>query len=353
MPRLLLLHEEQGPGGIHTVLKTLQSSLIAQGWQITSLAVRPWPVGPRALWQAWQAWRLARQADVLLASNNFRPAYVAVLLGMLARQPAVVWVHGPLQAVLGCERPRTLKHRLLHWLYRHSQLVCVSQSSRASLLDWMDCPGLQAQLIRNPAPPWRETVATPAPPEASEASGCIDLGFVGRLSVEKRPDWLIEVLQQLPPHIRLNVVGDGPLLAELQSAGADLARAGRLRWHGAVPVSADTYSPWQLTLLCSAYEGYPMVALESMASGVPCVATPLPALREMLSTEGADWLAAKDSPTALAQKVLQVLQSPPETRRTQALAIARRHDAAAFGQQWHAMLLVQVQPQAPQTGGHA
>lgn len=363
MPRLLLIQEEQGHGGIHTVLQTLHSALVAQGWQITTLSVRPWPAGPRALWQAWQAWRMARSSDVLLASNNFRPAYVAVLLGAWARRPAVVWVHGPLQAVLGSERPRTLKHRLLHRLYRHGQLVCVSQSSRTSLLAWMNCPDLQAkvQVILNPAPPLTpslcESTATAAAPEAAEASGWIDLGFVARLSTEKRPGWLLEALRLLPPHIRLNVVGDGPLMPELQAAGAELARAGRLRWHGALPVQPTTYANWQLTLLCSAYEGYPMVALESMAAGVPCVATPLPALREMLGTEGTEWLAAEDSPAALAQKVLDVLQTAPEARRARALAIARRHDATAFGQQWHALLLAQTQAhaqaRAPQPGGRA
>ena len=340
MPRLLLIREEQGHGGIQTVLQTLQQALVDQGWDITTLPVRPWRWGLLSLWRAW---RLAREADVLLASNNFRPAYVAALLARLAGRPAVVWVHGPLQAVLGCDRPRTLKHRGLQALYRRCTLVCVSETSRASLLAWLGRPEPAAQVIRNPAPCPVTTEARPVVHDTAQTPAWVDLGFVGRLSKEKRPDGLLQMLRQLPAHLRLNVVGDGPLRAELQSAGVDLEREGRLRWLGALSVTPQTYATWQLTLLCSAYEGYPMVALESMAAGVPCVGTPLPALQEMLGVEGAEWLAAQDSPHALAQTVLRVLQTPPDSRRERALAIARRHDAATFGQQWHAVLLGQMQ----------
>lgn len=343
MPRLLLIREEQGHGGIQTVLQTLQQALMNQGWDVTTLPVRPWCWSPVALCRAW---RLAREADVLLASNNFRPAYGAVLLGWLTRRPAVVWVHGPLQAVLECDRPRTLKHRWLQAIYRRCILVSVSHTSRASLVDWMGQAELPVEVIHNPAPTAVATDARPAQHDHAQTPAWIDLGFVGRLSKEKRPDGLLQMLRQLPAHIRLNVVGDGPLRAELQSAGADLEHEGRLRWLGALPVEAQTYAPWQLTLLCSAYEGYPMVALESLAAGVPCVGTPLPALQEMLGAEGADWLAPEDNPHALAQTVLRVLQTPPEQRRKQSLAIARRHDATVFGQQWHALLLDQMPARA-------
>jgi len=345
MPRLMLITEEQGHGGIHTVLQQLQASLHTQGWQVQKLAVRPMRAG-----QVWRGWRMARQADVLLASNNFRPAYLTVLLAALSRRPAVVWVHGPLQAVLGSERPRTFKQRALCWLYRRTQLVCVSHTTRESLQAWMGAPNAQVPVIHNPAPPCSRFETPPQ----DDAQPFTDLGFVGRLSAEKRPEWLLEVLRQLPPHFRLSVVGDGPLLKTLQAQGADLARAGRLRWLGAMPVERHTYQRWQLTLLCSAYEGYPMVALESMAAGVPCVGTPLPALREMLGPHADHWLASEDSPSALANKVLRVLESPGAERSKLAHAVAAEHDTERFGLAWHALLMAQARTQArDREGGQA
>ena len=91
---ILLLTEESGVGGVQTTLYWLESGLAERGWQVTRLSVRR---GRPSLWACWQA---ARRAQVLVASNNFRPAYAAVALAWLARKPSVVWVHGPLHEVL-------------------------------------------------------------------------------------------------------------------------------------------------------------------------------------------------------------------------------------------------------------
>ena len=92
--QILLLTEESGVGGVQTTLGLLSSALAARGWQIARLPVRR---GRPSLWACWQA---ARRAQVLVASNNFWPAYWAVALGWLSGRPSVVWVHGPLSEVL-------------------------------------------------------------------------------------------------------------------------------------------------------------------------------------------------------------------------------------------------------------
>ena len=90
----LLLTEEQGHGGVNTMLGLLGEQLTRQGWTVQSVNVRAGRPGLLALLV------LARQAQVLVASNNFLPAYWAVLLSLLAHRPSVVWVHGPLAEVL-------------------------------------------------------------------------------------------------------------------------------------------------------------------------------------------------------------------------------------------------------------
>ena len=361
MPRLLIFTEafteSQGHGGVQTVTRVLHAQLQLHGWQVETVAVR----GQRLRWLS--LWRQARQADVLLASNNFRPAYVAVLLGLLSRRPSVVWVHGPLREVLaqartqshgGRSAPATaavaqaLRQRWLRWvLQQASARVCVSEASRQSLLAWLGPQAPDVRLIRNPAP----DCSTPGQPggdpsdpsgrnpDASPPTQTVDLVLVARLSAEKRPTLALQALRHLPPHYRLTLVGDGPLQANLAAEGADLLQEGRLRMPGARTVSAQTWADWQLSLLCSAYEGYPMAALESLAAGVPCVGPPLPALQEMFGAEGAHWLAEDDSPAAIARAIERCLQTPLAQRRQAAHAIAQRHDALSFGQRWHRLLL--------------
>lgn len=325
MPRLLFVTEEQGYGGIHTVSRQLTEALGTQGWSVECLPLR----GPKATWGS--LWRRARQADVLLASNNFLPAYVAVLTGLAMRRPSVVWVHGPLQDVLGSARPLGLKHRWLQWVYRRATMrVCVSHNTRRSLQDWLSADDLPVEVVHNPAP-------VPSLP-SSTAEGGLRLGFVGRLSAEKRPGMLLQTLQLLPTSYHLTIVGDGPLMPDLQRAGAELIAQGRLRFAGALPADSHLYGSWDLTLVCSAFEGYPMVALESLAAGVACVSTPLPAMQELLGPEAQDWTARDDSAQALAEVVERTLRTPAMDRCRRAHARALAHDPARFAQQWQGLL---------------
>jgi glycosyltransferase involved in cell wall biosynthesis len=100
----------------------------------------------------------------------------------------------------------------------------------------------------------------------------------------------------------------------MRSAGQDLLAQGRLHLHGQQTATAQTYRAWRATVLCSRYEGYPMTALESLACGVPCVSTPIPAMQEMLGTQAPLWLAHDDSPAALAGAVQRCLAQAPADR---------------------------------------
>lgn len=339
--RVLLLTEEQGHGGVHTVLGQLRGQLTQRGWTVETVDVRHKRPG------LLQLLAKARQAQVLVASNNFSPAYWAVLLGLLAHRPSVVWVHGPLAEVLRQQPVSWFKRQLMRWTCHMADLlVFASRSSQASLHKVFAPADLPLQaVVHNPAPDAApDARSEPTPSEPAMGTG-VALGFVGRLSAEKRPQLLLQMLQHLPADHHLTLVGDGPLLPELQQQAAELGLLGtpghpaRVRFAGAQAVTASTYRDWQATLLCSAYEGYPMVALESLAAGVPCIGTPLPALQEMLGPQATQWLAADDSPGALAQTVQKALQAPPAERQAQAHALARAHSAEAFGQAWHTQLL--------------
>ena len=353
--QVLLLTEESGVGGVQTTLHWLESGLAERGWQVTRLPVRQ---GRPSLWACWQA---ARRAQVLVASNNFRPAYAAVALAWLARRPSVVWVHGPLHEVLQQAGASRLKTGWLRTVYtRASQLVCASQTSCDSLVRVMADAGGEAaravqsrlRVIRNPAVlpgAGQDDAAMPATTSASEV---IALGFVGRLSPEKQPLQLLPMLRLLPAACQLHVVGDGELMGAMRSGGQDLLAQGRLHLHGQQTVSAQTYWAWRATVLCSRYEGYPMTALESLACGVPCVSTPIPAMQEMLGTQAPLWLAHDESPAALTQAVQRCLAQAPAERQAAIDQLQQQHRLETFVKAWDQVLigLLQRRVQGPKQG---
>ena len=95
--------------------------------------------------------------------------------------------------------------------------------------------------------------------------------FVGRLSVEKRVDRIIQAVRSSGiPDARLTIAGTGPELSRLVRAATGAA----VEFLGEVP--HDTlpalYQTADALVLASEYEGLPTVALEALANGCPVVA---------------------------------------------------------------------------------
>ncbi|BFO54449.1 MULTISPECIES: glycosyltransferase [Comamonadaceae] len=330
-PRICLLHDAPEAGGVATVTRTLVEGLRAAGWPVDIQHAAP--QRGAALLAA------ARRSDVLLAAHNFRPAYVAWALGLATRRRSVVWVHGPVDTVLAQARAGAGKQAWLRWLYgRVSHCVFVSGASQAAFQRFMGGGSRRSPVLRvvhNPAPP------SSAPAQSALAMGRhgpVRMGYMGRLSVEKNPQLLLETLRRLPPEFHLSLAGDGPLRGALETASKDLQQAGRLRWLGHVDDSAGFCREQDLTLLASRYEGCPMAALESLSMGVPCVGVPIPALQEMLQDHAPYLLARESSAQALADAVLATLRVPAATVQADLQRILEQYRHADFLAGWQSVL---------------
>jgi glycosyltransferase involved in cell wall biosynthesis len=81
-----------------------------------------------------------------------------------------------------------------------------------------------------------------------------------------------------------------------------------------------------------------MTALESLACGVPCVSTPIPAMQEMLGTQAPLWLAHDESPAALAEAVQRCLAQAPAERQAAINLLQQQHRLETFVQAWDQVL---------------
>ena len=93
-----------------------------------------------------------------------------------------------------------------------------------------------------------------------------------------------------------------------------------------------------------------MTALESLACGVPCVAMPILAMRELYDLDAPYLLARGDAPVALAEAVMTVLSLPPEKVQDDMARIVARHHISHFVQGWINTLQNVVQQHALQKG---
>jgi glycosyltransferase involved in cell wall biosynthesis len=127
------------------------------------------------------------------------------------------------------------------------------------------------------------------------------LAWAGRLAPGKGLEVLLDVVARLateegPNRIELVILGDGPFRAELEARAARLAIGDRIHWLGYVAdraVYLDALASCDLFVFPSPAEGFPKVALDAMAVGLPVVVTPTGTLGEL----GAAGIVAPTGPS--------------------------------------------------------
>ena len=139
--------------------------------------------------------------------------------------------------------------------------------------------------------------------------------FVGRLTKIKRPDRLIQVMKlvkQAMPEVVLLIVGEGDLLSSIEKDTKEFGDSVRvLGWRDDLE---NIYAAADLSLLTSDNEGMPVSLIESAAAGLPCVATDVGSVCEVVINNETG-LVVESSATALTAAIVKLLSDEPLRRR--------------------------------------
>ncbi len=130
--------------------------------------------------------------------------------------------------------------------------------------------------------------------------------YVGRLSAEKEVARLKEIFPSLPG-MRLAIVGDGPMRAELERHFEGTATLFTGYLHGRELASA--YASADLFVLPSRTETLGLVLLEAMAAGCPVVACRAGGVPDAVEHEVTGFLFDPDPPDSFTATVLQAYRS--------------------------------------------
>jgi glycosyltransferase involved in cell wall biosynthesis len=188
---------------------------------------------------------------------------------------------------------------------------------------------------------WHKVVVLPLgvdvdayPPRSSprrEPGEPFRLLSVGRLSAPKGYPILIEavaLLRDRGRNVRLTLVGEGPLRAVLEGQIAlrglgDLIHLAGACNHDRV---VSFYDSSDAFVLSSFLEGVPVVLMEAMAMELPCVATWITGIPEIIETDVEGLLVPPASASAIADAVTRLIEDPEGARR---LGIAARRKVLA------------------------
>lgn len=158
--------------------------------------------------------------------------------------------------------------------------------------------------------------------ETTEAEGC-DILFVGRLTEEKDPLFFIEIVRSLRnvfPLVKALMVGSGPLEGECKKLIVRYGLEQNIRLVGFQGNPYGYMAKARILIIPSRWEGYGLVAYESLVLGTPVLCRPVGGLRNLLQDgQGVTFCNTLEEFVAAA---IQSLCSEERLARQRAAALA-------------------------------
>lgn len=177
----------------------------------------------------------------------------------------------------------------------------------------------------------------------------IVIGSVGRLTQQKGYHVLLEavpaVLQQ-QPNAYFVIIGTGEHAAALQQQAQTLGITDHVYFTGARSDVEELLSIMDLFVSSSLWEGLPTVILESMAAGVPVLATRVSGSSELVNDGLTGLLVPPGDAAALAMRIIELLNDPNKAKQMSAHAqhFALTHFSIQTIAQAHAQLYQKLVP---------
>jgi L-malate glycosyltransferase len=247
----------------------------------------------------------ARGCD-LIHCHTGRAHGFAVALAWLHRKPIVA-------------TRRVMFEPKRSWFTRHKYLsvakvVCISRSIEAQLERW----GVPAALLAcvplpGTLPDRRALRAQLQLPDDAAIVGCI-----GALTEEKDHTTLLHAAQVLHTrhrHARVIIIGDGPLLQDLQRLRDQLGLHDVVHFAGFIPEAQTLIGAFDAFVLCSRAEGLGSTLLDAFAAGVVVAATAVGGIPELVQNGVTGLLAPPGEPVRLAAALAQLLDDAALHRR--------------------------------------
>lgn len=324
-PRLLEVLYSFDSGGSERIGAVLAEGLAAHGWDVTVAATHS-ADGPmrRALQSSglvccgldieqrgrigrrWAVFRLCRRLkpDVLHAQHIpmlllcFWPAWLAGV------RRFVVTEHTDFELRA---RPR-LRATLRRYACRLARITVIHDGLARYLVDAVGIPSQRVRVIVNGVDSER---FAPGPGDAAlrqalgAAGDSVVIGCVARLHPDKDHATLVRAfaaMRHKNPDIRahLALIGEGESRGEIEALVEDLGMAGCVTLLGD-RADIDRLMPQlDVIALASRTEGLPMVLLEAMACGVPCIATAVGGIPALLAEAGGELVEPGDAPALCA-----------------------------------------------------
>jgi glycosyltransferase involved in cell wall biosynthesis len=242
---------------------------------------------------------------------SFWRKYIVCLITLLWRRPYVLHIHAGRFGKFYDEDCGVIAKAIVrHSLRRAATVLALSEHWRTTLL--RICPDARVRTLANSVVPFDHTALAPDPVaprilytgRISEAKGTFDLlrGFA-------------RIAQRCPRAVLVCAGdGEGPQLLQLAESMGLKGRVTCPGWLSAEEIrkEMEKATVWALP---SHSEGVPVAMLEAMSIGLPVIVTPVGGIPEVVQNGQNGLLVAPKDIDAIAQALIELLESPSERAR--------------------------------------
>ena len=255
--------------------------------------------------------KICRKHEVKIwHGHDYKSNLLGLLLRPFHRMKLVTTVHGWVNK----EGNMPLYSAIDRWcLPKYHHVICVSKDLHE------ECLGLRIRperltLLENAIDETQYCVSAD-PATDKEKLGlphdAFVIGGVGRLAEEKGFQFLLSAFARLVQENQnaiLAIAGEGTERSALEKQARDLKITDNVRFLGYQENGRELFHAMDVFCLSSLREGLPNVLLEALASGVPCVATDLPGVLQVIDrTEEQGLLVPAANADALYGALKQLL----------------------------------------------
>jgi len=348
--RVVLLTTNLAPGGAESQVALLARGLRRRGWDVSVISLlRPTaferelvsagvpvfclemrPGLPDPLAFARLVAILRRLRPQIVHGHMFHANILARAVRLLCPVPVVISTAHSI--VESSRRSAQARHR--EWLYRLTSpladaTVAVCQAGADRYAAIKAAPLSRLHVIPNGVD---TGVFRPDPETRAQVRARLGIGpafawlAVGRLMWKKDYPALLHAFAGERDALLL-IAGAGPLESELRTlAGRLRANVRFLGLRDDIPALMNACDGF---VLSSIVEGLPMVLLEAASCAVPCVATDVGGVREIVLHERTGYVVPPGDPAALAGAISRLERLPADARERMGRA-AREHAIARF-----------------------
>jgi len=254
----------------------------------------------------------------ILHCHRHKPSFYGALAKRFAKTPVV------LSHVHGLSRTRNIGRKLLNsFLFKKfDKIIGCAESVRNDILK--NNPSIaQEKVIALENSVDLERFADVPITKIEAKSKLADVpveafvyGTVARFGLYKGHSFLIKAFEKVRkqvPSARLILAGDGPLKEEIQEQAAKAGLDDSVHFLGRrddIPKLLRAMDTFVLPSIGS--EGMPLVILEAMAAGVPCIASSLSGIPEVINSSDVGFLVPPRDENALAEAMVTLANMPEE-----------------------------------------